>query len=263
VSKYDVIFLHPSFILNDYSITGTPSDAITVPGVMMPMGMFSLASFLEDYGLRTKIVNLGIEKMLTGCTIEEIINNMDAKNYAIDLHWTSNSLSAIHTAKICKNIHPESTVILGGMTASYYAEEILQSFPFIDVIVVGEAEYPIASLANNGGLINLDRIDGITYRIGKDIKSNNPSMPVNIDSFDFVRLKVLDHSDMYIKFSSNIYSLKNRDNFWLNIARSCPFNCSYCGGSSYGYKSLTGRQYPVVRNPKVVLKMWPSFVSKE
>ena len=109
---------------------------------------------------------------------KEIIKHLEANIYAIDLHWVSQAVSAIQTAELCKKFHPESSVILGGMTASFYDTEILRSFPFIDDIVRGEAEYPIALLAKRVCLgKGVDGIRGITYRIGDTLKRNKPYPP--------------------------------------------------------------------------------------
>ncbi|MDD5038654.1 MAG: radical SAM protein [Dehalococcoidales bacterium] len=253
MTQYDIILIHPPFSLDSSSVVSSYPKSITIRGAMMPMGMLSLAAFLEDHSFSVRIVNLGLERILTGCNIEEIIKHLEARIYAIDLHWVAHSVSAIQTAELCKKFHPESSIILGGMTASFYDTEILLGFPFIDAIVRGEAEYPIALLAERlcSGK-GLDGIRGITYRIGNTLECNKPYLPHRIDDLDFVRLNLLQNWDQYLKFCGSDYDINHKSCFWLNIARGCPYECSFCGGSLSGYQLVTGRNYPVTREPKKV-----------
>lgn len=50
-------------------------------------------------------------------------------------------------AKIVKEKCPQTFITLGGFTASYFAQEIMENYPFIDSIIKGEGEIPIRELA--------------------------------------------------------------------------------------------------------------------
>ena len=57
-------------------------------------------------------------------------------------------------AREMKRTHPEAFVFLGGVTSSYFAQEILAEFPFIDAVVLGHGEGVVrqllATLATGG-----------------------------------------------------------------------------------------------------------------
>ena len=57
------------------------------------------------------------------------------------------SQGALAIAEIIKRLHPEIPVILGGLSATYYHEEILRQYPFIDFVVRGDStEKPLLQL---------------------------------------------------------------------------------------------------------------------
>ena len=45
--------------------------------------------------------------------------------FGIDLHWMAHVQGALALAEIIKRFHPNTPVILGGLSATYYHEEIL------------------------------------------------------------------------------------------------------------------------------------------
>ena len=52
----------------------------------------------------------------------------------------SEVVSAIEVARALKAAHPNAFVFLGGLTAGYFASEIVENHPFIDAVLRGHAE---------------------------------------------------------------------------------------------------------------------------
>jgi radical SAM superfamily enzyme YgiQ (UPF0313 family) len=52
---------------------------------------------------------------------------------------------AIEIARLCKKLHPDSIVVLGGLTSTVFHEEIIRKHEFIDAVIKGEAEKPFVS----------------------------------------------------------------------------------------------------------------------
>jgi len=54
----------------------------------------------------------------------------------------------METVKKIKAAFPQTYILLGGFTASFFHEEIMRNFDGVDGIIRGEAEVPILELAN-------------------------------------------------------------------------------------------------------------------
>jgi hypothetical protein len=66
----------------------------------------------------------------------------------LDLHWYF-SVEAVHwIAAEAKRIRPDLPIVVGGITASFYAPELLARFP-VDYIVQGDAEYTFPALIDS------------------------------------------------------------------------------------------------------------------
>ncbi len=153
MATIDLILLHPP-TLYDFrkhpGIHGPISDVVPSTPIfeMYPIGFASLSEYLERHGLRVRIVNVAL-KMLKdeGFDVERFIPKQKPVAFGIDLHWMAHVQGALALAEIIKRFHPETPVILGGLSATYYHEEILRQYPFIDFVVRGDStEKPLLQL---------------------------------------------------------------------------------------------------------------------
>jgi radical SAM superfamily enzyme YgiQ (UPF0313 family) len=67
---------------------------------------------------------------------------------AFSLHWHHQSYDVIEAARKIRKRFPDKIILLGGLTASFFAEEILKEFPFIDAIIKGDGEEPLLEILN-------------------------------------------------------------------------------------------------------------------
>jgi len=219
------------------------------------MGLFSLASCLDHEGFQTKIINLGLEQCLNpSFNLKDEVKSINADVYAIDLHWSIHSTGAVEVANLCKRYHPNSLVVLGGFTATWFNKEILKNHTYVDVIILGEAEETTAQLVRNyirRG--DFSKIEGITYREKNSLRGNQMGKPAsNIDKYDFIRPDLVERWDEYLKVNAMGYDERAPPTFWLPVARGCPYNCIHCGGSRASYYVVTGRDEPILRSPQKI-----------
>jgi len=259
---YDVVFLHPPSVMR-YPLIQRLKLRLrfrkpkVTQFLIMPMGLISMASLLEDNGFSTRIFNLGLEKILSPeQDFVKILKGIESKIFAIDLHWYVHSDGAIEVAKICKKLNPNSRVILGGLTASIFDLEIMRNYPFVDIIIRGEGENVILEtckkLSTDG---ELSDIKGLTYRENERIRRNPPAhISDSIDDFDFTRIDLIEHANEYLRCSLSTYFPKKFPAYWLTIGRGCPYKCIYCGGGSESYKRVMGRNKFTFRNPTKVVE---------
>jgi len=122
----DLILLHAPSVYDFRKKTilyGPVSDLIpsTTAFEMYPIGFASIADYLERAGYRVRIVNLAV-RMLNDKTFnaEAAIARLNAPLFGIDLHWLLHCHGAIEVARLVKKYHPESKIIFGGLSSSYF-----------------------------------------------------------------------------------------------------------------------------------------------
>lgn len=252
----DAVLIHPPSIYDfrkreifpspiDYTVSESTNQFI-IPSV----GMLSIADYLDRHGYQVMIDNIG-ERMVSSqvFNVEDYIADISAKVYAIGLHWCVHSQGAIEIARICKKLHPNSLVVMGGLTSTVFAEEIVANYNCIDAVIRGEAEKPFLALMraleeNN----SLQEVPNLTFRdINGEIR-NNPLMEPseNLDKFEYTRLELLDPK-------ASIFTKSMPPHWSIPISRGCLFNCATCGGSAYSYRKYLGMQKPAFRSPEKIV----------
>jgi len=267
---YDVLFLHPPayYDFRDKIMFPGPAAKLvpesTFQFVVFPIGMISIAEYLQRNGYNVKIANLAKRMILrSDFDVEGYIRKTEANIYAVDLHWSSHSQGAIEIARLCKKIHPNALVILGGLTATRFHQEILKNFPFVDGIIRGEAEKPLLSLVESWkSPKKLRKVPNLTYsKKGGKVQVNPLMKPSeSLDEYEFTQLDLMDFGDQFMGISAQD-GRPSEDRYarllrrWqIPLCRGCLYNCTSCGGSAYSYRSLLGREKPAVRNPEKIVE---------
>jgi B12-binding domain/radical SAM domain protein len=253
--SYDAILIHPPAIHNFWEnpifygpIAYTAGDS-TEQFIIPPIGMLSIADYLDRNGYNVVVDNVG-ERMVVseGFDAERHIRALSAKVYAIGLHWCVHAQGAIEIAKLCKKIHPDAMVVLGGLTATVFHEEILRKFEFIDAVIRGEAEKPFLLLmkALEKGK-KLEEVSNLTFRDGGGGIRSLPLMQpsVDLDEFEFTRLDLLEPK-------RSILGPGWPPHWTIPICRGCLHNCVACGASAYSYRTYFGREKPAFRSPEKI-----------
>ena len=264
MATIDLILLHPPTLYdfrNRPGIHGPISDVVPSTPIfeMYPIGFASLSEYLERHGLKVRIINVAM-KMLKDekFDVERLILKNKPMAFGIDLHWMAHVQGALALAEIIKRFHPNTPVILGGLSATYYHEEILGQYPFIDFVVRGDStEKPLLQLLQTmkaGG--DFKNIPNLTYRDGVNGIQINPlnHVPENLDeiTIDYCHImkKVVRYADPtgYQPFI-DWYTYPVTAVF---TCRGCIYSCKTCGGSSQTFRSMANRRKPAYRNPKLL-----------
>ncbi len=248
----DFIFCHPPAILNGHKPILDADVGYTHQFVCIPVGIFSMADSLEKSGFSVGILNLG-ERLYIKKDNEELkdiikyyLEKYRPRIVGIDLHWWVHSAGAVETARLLKEINPNIITLLGGITSSYYAEEILRDFSDIDYILTGECDESIVSftkyICNNE--MDLNQISGLVYRDNGEIKTKKPVPPQNLDKLDITRY------DLLLK-PEEIYA----DRAIIPITRGCVHDCAYCGASNESFSKIMGRRPMCFIKPEVIVDL--------
>lgn len=143
--KYDLVLLHAPSVYDfrkNPLLAGPISDVVPSSPVfeMYPIGLTSIADYLERYGLRVKIINIANRMLMNpNFNVEKKLRHIKTRAFGIDLHWLPHAHGSIELAKIVKKLHPSTPIIFGGLSATYYHKELIQ-YPFIDFVMRGD--YP-------------------------------------------------------------------------------------------------------------------------
>lgn len=167
---------------------------------------------------------------------------------------TPSIYKAERALEIAKELHPNAVTILGGVHATFMYQQVLSEAPWIDAIVRGEGEEILIDLVKviDEGRWPLDRdkIKGIAYverdlDSGKIVATQAAPTVKNLDAItpDWSILEWDKYQ--YIPLGTRVAI--------PNMARGCPFTCSFCSQWKFW------RDYRI-RDPKKVVDEIESLV---
>lgn len=217
----------------------------------MPMGLFSIAGFLQRSKHSVEIRHAGLEES------ESILSCAgDFEAVLLDLHWTRQALPVKKFVKQIKKKYPHLPVIIGGFTASYFFREILRDVLEIDGVVRGDGEVPAALLlaAIERGERDWSKIPNLSWRRRGRVVENPRAFSVDerfADGLDHACFELFPahreylHRCIYADFdTSSAQGEAHRYTraFFYNPGRGCPGRCSFCGASFWTREMLDGRR---------------------
>lgn len=149
---------------------------------------------------------------------------------------------AEETLRIAQEVCPDALRVLGGIHATFMFRQVLEEAPWVDVIVRGEGEEILVNLmeAVRDGRWPAERrkIRGLAFKEGDEIVATQAASTVkDLDAID-PDWSILDW-DKYIYIPLGVKVAIP------NMARGCPFTCSFCSQWKFW------RDYRV-RDPKKV-----------
>lgn len=240
-----------------------PDRAIGI--TLLPMGLNALANYLEDHDFDAEVLHFDVEESLTrDFDLTEYLVGGARKIVGFDLHWHYQTRRVIDEAARIKRSIPESSIILGGFTASFFAEEILKTFREIDFVVRGDAEIPLLRLVEwltkkTGGLGD---IPNLAWRHGDKVRLNPQTYTVTHEVINSLRYGDFD------RVRNHEQCLKQRLNFphcldcsfdcekifYFNCGRGCLTNCSFCSGSLKSQRMISARQSIIMMDHHAVIR---------
>ncbi len=257
----DIIFMHAPSVYDFRKkpiFYGPVSDVIPSSPVfeMYPMGFMTISSHLEAAGFKTRIVNIAVQMLQSEkFDAEERIRKLDAKVFAIDLHWMPHAHGALELAKIVKKHHPDAKVEFGGLTSSYFADELIRR-PEVDLVMRGDTtEVPTVRLMEalmKGG--DLSQVPNLVWKDAEG-KVHDNGLTYSLESLDDI---MFDYGTMIkcvmrnrdIKGALPWYGWDKLPLTSVFTVRGCSINCAECGGSHYANGRVVCRKKPAFRSPE-------------
>ncbi len=265
MATIDLILLHPPTYYDFRKrpgIYGPISDVVPSTPIfeMYPIGFASLSEYLERHGLKVRIINVAL-KMIKDerFDVEKLIRKNKPLAYGIDLHWMAHVHGALALAERIKKFHPEIPVLMGGLSATYYHEEILRHYPYVDFVLRGDStEKPLVMLLRElKGKKEFKNIPNLTYREQgeKSIRVNPITyVPEDLDEI------AIDYSHIMkkvVRFMDPVGYQPFVDWYTYPVTavftcRGCTYHCKTCGGSVRTFRSMAQRTKPAYRSPRLL-----------
>jgi B12-binding domain/radical SAM domain protein len=261
-AKIDVLFLHAPSVYDfrkGTALFGPISDVVPSSSVfeMYPIGVTSIADRLEHAGYHVQVINVAY-RMLRDPNYdpEAVIRRQTPRLWAIDLHWLPHAHGALALADLIKKHHPQAPVLIGGLSASYFHDELIRR-PAVDLVVRGDStELPVLTLVEHLRRGQpLDDVPNLTWKDPQGEVHVNPlsHVPESIDDADLPAYRYTMRSVFKYWNLNNIMPYVR----WIEhpmaallTARGCTQNCAICGGSREAYARICGRSRPVFRSPE-------------
>ncbi len=266
IAKTDFVLLHPPSLYDFRKspiMHGPISDVVPSTPIFefYPIGFVSISEYLERCGFEVRIINVAL-KMLKSprFDVERLIASLNPRLFGLDLHWMAHVQGALAIAEIIKRFHPQTPVILGGLSATYFHQEILERYSQVDFVARGDStEEPLRQLLNalrNGG--EFHSIPNLSWRDRRGRCHVNPlsHVPENLDhiaiDYRHIMKKVVRYLDplgyepFYNWFSYPVTA--------VFTCRGCVHDCNTCGGSGNAFKAMACRQKPAFRSPHLLAR---------
>lgn len=130
-----------------------------------------------------------------------------------------------YAIQFLQNLHTkgQAKTLVGGIFATFAAEKVIQ-YPEIDMVCLGEGEYPLLELCNRlargqsyADIANLwVKQDGVVVK-------NHMTYLTDIDQLPLMDLGLFEESRYYRPFDGKVYRT-----FPVETHRGCPYRCTYC-----------------------------------
>ncbi|MHB0976797.1 MAG: TIGR04190 family B12-binding domain/radical SAM domain protein, partial [Candidatus Aquicultorales bacterium] len=261
----DIIFLHAPSVYDfrkNAIMYGPVSDLVPSGPIfeMYPIGFAALAEYLERHGLRVRTINLAVLMLKKpDLDIEKLLRGLDARMFGIDLHWMPHCHGSIEIARLLKKIHPNTPVIFGGYSSTYFADELLKTYPEIDFIMKGDStEDPLLELLtlSKMGSADFSSVPNLSWRDATGAVNHNPIAYVP-DNINHVSLNYR-HSMRQVLRSFDFLGVLPFES-WAKYpitagltCRGCTCGCNTCGASAAAFKRVFNRTKVAYRAPEML-----------
>lgn len=196
---------------------------------MHPVGLCSIAAWLERRGVRTQI----LDGYAHPAPLEDWVDRIRGEDpdFLGISATTSSFLEGVELARAVKAASPRTRIVYGGVHVSALWQRCLEEHPAIDIIVVGEGEEAMEAIVERDGR-DLDDVGGIAYRSGGDVMFTGLRRPtLDLDALPFPAYEKLEGFPE--SYPLPIFNYPSWPATSVVSSRGCPYTCTYCDRSVF------------------------------
>ncbi len=213
----DVLLINPPWINKHESIWHG------IKGAMPPLGLLSIGAYAEQQGLRVRAFDLHVERWDIA-QFREALRWISPAYAGISL-MTATAIAGNRIARVVKEVHPDCTVVVGGVHAEAMPTECLKN-EAIDVVVRGDGEKTFARIASGEPIEN---ISGVSYRRGFEAMHNPPAEVImNLDELPTPAYHLVPME----KYYPAIGAYRRLPAINMLMTRGCPGKCTFCNSAN-------------------------------
>ncbi|MCL5279313.1 MAG: B12-binding domain-containing radical SAM protein [Planctomycetes bacterium] len=219
-----ILLIHPL----GYDKRAAARDISRMANLMPPLGLASIAAYLEQYGFRVDIVDCFAHPDADQ-VIEDYVRRY-RPGFVGATCTTAGFLDATCIFRRIKELSPETFCLAGGPHVSALRERIIRDYREVDYVVVGEGETPLRSLMEAGG--DPQGIAGLVYRDdGRVVFSGLQKDLLDLDTLPLPAYHRLEGFPR--QYQLPIFNYPRTPNTSCISSRGCPYQCSYCDRSVF------------------------------
>ncbi|MBQ8027862.1 MAG: cobalamin-dependent protein [Clostridia bacterium] len=213
-----------------------PTTSRYTRSISVPLGLLSIASYVESNGHKVRIYDRTVEKI----KLQEVVSEFEPELVGISLVSYKSIGDTLDLARTLKE--HSIPVILGGPLPSVLTDMTL-AYDFIDAVSIGEGEETWLELTefyqNRKGSLN--EIAGLAFK-----DENGKTVYTAIRPFvDLSKLPPLNWSLINVpKYFQSSYGCKKM--LYLYSAKGCPFSCTFCYNKDFHRSTYRKRPLDVL-----------------
>ena len=208
-----------------------PKDLWFVMGEYLPppLGILELAAYLEKHNSNIDIQVLDCQaEGIDWKGLEKKIESLCPDIVAPSALATCNVYMVVRTLETAKKVNPNITTIVGGQHFTALAQESLEAYPEIDIVVRGEGEQTLSetvkALETGKPLSN---VNGISFKHeGKIVHTPDRPLIENLDDLPFPGYHFVEKHVRKYHFKMMVGA--NTGYTLVEASRGCPHRCVFC-----------------------------------
>jgi len=221
-----ILFIHP---YGSNFMAGV-TDITTIFNVMPPLGLLSIMAWLESHAVPSEIIDCYATPLPHELLVKKIIARQP--DLVAFSSTTSSFLEAYRIAEAVRNKDARIRIVFGGAHACTMGAPLLERFPAIDFLVLGEGEQTMLELVKSG-FSNTDLIPGLAFRDadGNAVVTAPRELIPDLNVLPFPAYHLLPGFPK--KYKLPLFSSPRFPNSSIISSRGCPYQCSYCDRSVF------------------------------